>query len=96
MITGALTGLVDDNFFDMHAENVVVEYVITVPGYPRQVVGRTELAALYRNYGKSIHQTGSRDGYTYYFVKDGWSSSNTRFLELSSTAANPLSTDSCR
>jgi ketosteroid isomerase-like protein len=67
VITGALTGLVDgDNFFDMHAENVVVEYVITVPGYPRQVVGRTDLAALYRNYGKSIHQTGSRDVYTYF------------------------------
>ena len=53
VITGALTGLVDgDNFFDMHAENVVVEYVITVPGYPRRVVGRTDLAALYRNYGQ--------------------------------------------
>ncbi len=48
-----MAGLVDgDHFFDMLAEDVVIEYVITVPGYPRRVVGRQAIADLYRPYGE--------------------------------------------
>jgi ketosteroid isomerase-like protein len=67
VITAGLDGLVDgENFFDIHAEDVVVEYVITVPDYPRKVVGRAALAELYRGYGDAIVQDGSSDVFAYY------------------------------
>ncbi|WP_292988433.1 hypothetical protein [Mycobacterium sp.] len=42
------------HFFDLMAEDVMTEYVITVPGYPSRVEGRQALAELYRPYGTSI------------------------------------------
>ena len=36
------------------AEDVVFEYIITVPGYPRRVAGRQAVAELYRPYGATI------------------------------------------
>jgi uncharacterized protein len=67
VVAEALKGLVDgDNFFDMHADDVVVEYIITVPDYPRRIVGREALAELYGDYGESIVQTGSSDVHRYY------------------------------
>ncbi|HEV7958690.1 MAG TPA: hypothetical protein VGP11_04425, partial [Acidimicrobiales bacterium] len=52
IIEEGVAGLVDgDHFFDLLAEDVVFEYIITVPGYPRRVVGRTAVAELYRPYG---------------------------------------------
>lgn len=67
VVAEAVRGLVEGtDFFDMHAEDVVVEYVITVPDYPRKIVGRDALAALYSDYGDSIVQNGSSDVYRYY------------------------------
>ncbi|HEV3360571.1 MAG TPA: nuclear transport factor 2 family protein [Pseudonocardiaceae bacterium] len=67
VITTGLAGLVDgEDFFDIHAEDVVIEYVITVPGYPRKIEGRDALAELYRNYGDTIVQNGSSDVFAYY------------------------------
>lgn len=67
VIAEGLKGLVDGtDFFDMHAEDVVVEYIITVPDYPRTIVGREALAELYSDYGKSIVQSDSSDVYRYY------------------------------
>ena len=41
VIEGALVGLADGaHFFDLLAEDVVFDYIITVPSYPRHVVGR--------------------------------------------------------
>jgi ketosteroid isomerase-like protein len=40
--------------FDLLAEDVVFEYVITVPGYPRRVEGRAAVAELYRPYGDAL------------------------------------------
>ncbi len=40
----------DEHFFDLLAEDVVFDFVITVPHYPRHVVGRTNLIELYRGY----------------------------------------------
>lgn len=52
IVEEALTGIVDGaDFFGMLAEDVVFDYVITVPGYPRHVVGRDAVADLYRPYG---------------------------------------------
>jgi ketosteroid isomerase-like protein len=38
-------------FFDLLAEDIVTEYVVTVPGYPPRVEGRAAIAELYRPYG---------------------------------------------
>ena len=66
VVTEALDGLVDgDDFFDIHADDVVVEYIITVPDYPRRIVGREALAELYADYGQSIVQSGSSDVHRY-------------------------------
>jgi hypothetical protein len=41
IIERGVAGLVDgEHFFDVLAEDVIVDYVITVPGYPRRVEGR--------------------------------------------------------
>jgi uncharacterized protein len=67
VVTESLKGLVDGtDFFDIHAEDVVVEYIITVPDYPRRIVGREALAELYADYGESIVQTGSSDVHRHY------------------------------
>jgi uncharacterized protein len=42
------------HFFDILAEDITVEYVVTVPGYPRHVEGRAAVAELYRPYGTMI------------------------------------------
>ena len=44
----------DGHFFDLLAEDVVFDFVITVPGYPRHVVGRDSLIELFRGYGRSF------------------------------------------
>jgi uncharacterized protein len=55
IVEEGLSGLADGNhFFDLLADDVVFEYVITVPGYPRRVVGRSAVAELYRPYGDTF------------------------------------------
>ena len=55
LIEQGLQGLVEPgHFFDLMAENVITEYVITVPGYPPRIEGRQPLAELYRPYGNAI------------------------------------------
>ena len=43
-----------EHFFDLLAEDVVFDFVITVPGYPRHVVGRDNIIELYRGYGSTF------------------------------------------
>ncbi|MCU4186784.1 nuclear transport factor 2 family protein [Acidiferrimicrobium sp. IK] len=51
IIRDGLKGLVDgEDYFDLLAEDVVFEYVISVPGYPRRVEGRQNVIELYRDY----------------------------------------------
>src|SRR5260370_27225382 len=55
IIEEGLAGFVDGgHFFDLLAEDVIFEYVISVPGYPRRVEGRQAVAELYRGYGSNI------------------------------------------
>lgn len=55
IIEEGVAGLVDgERYFEMLTEDVVFEYIITVPGYPRRVQGRQAVADLYRPYGSSI------------------------------------------
>src|ERR1700683_4838458 len=50
-----LDGIADGgHFFDLLAEEVIFDYIITTPGYPRHVEGRKAVAELYRPYGTMI------------------------------------------
>jgi uncharacterized protein len=52
IIEQGLAGYVDgEHFFDLLAEDAVFDFIITVPDYPRHVVGRDNLIELYRGYG---------------------------------------------
>jgi ketosteroid isomerase-like protein len=55
IIEQGLDGLVDgDHFFNLLADDVVFDFVITVPDYPRKVTGRDNLIELYRGYGSTF------------------------------------------
>ena len=55
IIEEGLAGFVDGgHFFELLAEDVIFEYVISVPGYPRRVEGRRAVAKLYRGYGSNF------------------------------------------
>jgi hypothetical protein len=55
IIKQGLAGLVDgEHFFDLLADDVVVEYTVSVPGYPRRVQGRRAVADLYPGYGEAM------------------------------------------
>jgi uncharacterized protein len=54
IIEQRLAGLVDgEHFFDLLADDVIVDFIITIPDCPRHVVGlgRNNLIELYRGYG---------------------------------------------
>ena len=55
IIEQGLQGLADgDHFFELLADDVVFDFVITVPDHPRRVVGRDNLIELYRGYGSTF------------------------------------------
>ena len=55
LIREGLTGLVGgDDYYDLLADDVVVEYVISVPGYPKRVEGRQNIIDLYADYDSFI------------------------------------------
>ena len=55
IIEKGLAGFVDGgHFFNLLADDVIFDYVISVPGYPRRVEGRRAVAELYRGYGSNI------------------------------------------
>jgi uncharacterized protein len=55
IIEEGLDGIADgEHFFDLLADDVVFEFIITVPDYPRRVVGRENLIELYRGYGSTF------------------------------------------
>ncbi|WP_042430967.1 nuclear transport factor 2 family protein [Streptacidiphilus anmyonensis] len=55
IIKQGLDGLVEgEDFYDLLAEDVVFEFVITVPGYPRRVEGRQGIVELYSDYGDYV------------------------------------------
>jgi uncharacterized protein len=55
IIEKGLDGIADGgHFFELLAAEVIFDYIITVPGYPRRVAGRKAVAELYRPYGTMI------------------------------------------
>jgi len=66
-IERGLDGLVDgSHFFDFLADDVVFEYVVSVPGYPKRVEGRAALVELYRGYGDNFRLDSCGDVVTYH------------------------------
>ncbi len=62
VIREGLKGLVDgEDYFDLLADDVVFEYVVSVPGYPRRVQGRQAIIDLYKRYDDymSVHTADS-------------------------------------
>ncbi|OKH84328.1 hypothetical protein EB75_05300 [Mycobacterium sp. ST-F2] len=61
VIRTGLQGLVEgEDYFDLLADDVVFEYVISVPGYPRRVEGRDAVLELYGGYDDymKLHSAG--------------------------------------
>ena len=55
IIEQGLAEFVDgDHFFELLADDVVFDFIITVPNYPRHIVGRDNLIELYRGYGSTL------------------------------------------
>ena len=51
IIREGLKGLAKgDDYFDLLADDVIFEYVISVPGYPKRVQGRQSIIDLYNGY----------------------------------------------
>jgi ketosteroid isomerase-like protein len=51
VIRDGLVGLAEgEDYFDLLADDVVFEYVISVPGYPTRVEGRDKIIELYSGY----------------------------------------------
>jgi ketosteroid isomerase-like protein len=66
VIREGLAGRADgEDYFDLLADDVVVEYVISVPGYPRRVEGRQAVIDLYRGYDDymAVHTADSLRAY---------------------------------
>jgi ketosteroid isomerase-like protein len=72
IIEKGLEGFADGgHFFDLLAEEVIFDYMITVPGYPRRVEGRKAVAELYRPYGTMIVLDRCHDLAVHHDIKTG-------------------------
>lgn len=62
IIREGLDGLVDgEDYFDLLADDVVFEYVISIPGYPARVQGRQRIIDLYRGYDQYMKVDSADD-----------------------------------
>ncbi len=59
------------HFFDLLTEDVIFDYIITTPGYPRRVEGRKAVAELYRPYGTVIVLDRCHDLAVHHDIKTG-------------------------
>jgi ketosteroid isomerase-like protein len=72
IIEKGLEGIADGgHFFDLLAEAVIFDYIITTPGYPRRVEGRKAIAELYRPYGTMIVLDRCHDLAVHHDIKTG-------------------------
>ena len=66
VVRQGLKGLADgEDYFDLLADDVVFEFVISVPGYPKRVEGRQDIIDLYSDYD-SFMTVGSADNLRVY------------------------------
>jgi ketosteroid isomerase-like protein len=72
IIEKGLDGIADGgHFFDLLAEDVIFDYIITTPGYPRRVEGRKAVSELYRPYGTMIVLDRCHDLAVHHDIKTG-------------------------
>jgi uncharacterized protein len=72
IIEQGLDGITDgEHFFDLLAEDIIVDYIITTPDYPRHVEGRNAVAELYRPYSTVIALDRCHDLAVHYDAKTG-------------------------
>src|SRR3954454_9547557 len=72
IIEQGLDGLADGaHFFDLLAEDVIFDYIITIPGYPRHVEGRKAVSELYRPYCTMIVLDPCPDLAVHHDIKTG-------------------------
>jgi uncharacterized protein len=72
IIEKGLEGIADGgHLFDLLAEDVIFDYIITTPGYPRRVEGRKAVAELYRPYGTMIVLDRCHDLAVHHDIKTG-------------------------
>ena len=72
IIEKGLDGIADGgHFFDLLADDVSFDYIITTPGYPRHIEGRQAVADLYRPYGTLIVLDRCHDLVVYHDTKKG-------------------------
>jgi uncharacterized protein len=72
IIERGLEGIADgEHFFDLLAEDVAFDYIITTPGYPKHVEGRKAVAELYRPYGTMIVLDRCYDLAVHHDIKTG-------------------------
>src|SRR5207302_8229315 len=72
IIEEGLDGIADGgHFFDLLAEKVIFDYIITTPGYPRRVEVRKAVAELYRPYGTMIVLDRCHDLAVHHDIKTG-------------------------
>ena len=72
IIEKGLDGIADgEHFFDLLADKVIFDYIITTPGYPRHVEGRKAVAELYRPYGTMIVLDRCHDLAVHHDIKTG-------------------------
>ena len=94
IIEQGLAGFVDgDHFFDLLAQDVVFDFIITVPNYPRHVVGRDNLIELYRGYGSVFSSTAATTCVSITRRQHRRSCSNTPPRAGSSPPVSPTATD---
>jgi len=66
IIREGLQGLADgEDYFDLLADDVVFEYVISVPGYPKRVEGRQNIIDLYSGYDSFMTVLGADNLHVY-------------------------------
>jgi ketosteroid isomerase-like protein len=62
LIREGLEGVAEgEDYFDLLADDVVFEYVISVPGYPSRVEGRAAIIELYSNYDEYMSVRAADD-----------------------------------
>jgi uncharacterized protein len=72
IIEKGVEGIADGGlFFDLLAEEVIFDYIITTPGYPRHVEGRKAVAELFRPYGTMIVLDRCHDLPVHHDIKTG-------------------------
>ena len=81
IIREGLKGLAEgEDYFDLLTDDVVFEYVVSVPGYPQRVEGRHNIINLYNDYDRFMTVRGADNLHVYRDPAASSRSSNMRSM----------------